>query len=333
MRLAIIVLTFPLTLFLRLESRADECNPTDLLVRDEYVLDRKIETELSIFESKEMEKKSDERSSLGFSYRGVSFDAKTAKVAASRLKELLDIDYSFSAKESLFQSVLSDNALAAYIACINKRDEISHEKIDRILEQTDPSITINWHARNRPEPAETVAELTISGGVFSANKSKELQRTIVDRQSIDVSIERNVFDTTVIKVRIKGQPHEIVLPAKSRYEINQETLSSNPSGDPKLNGAAKTKLNIGYRWGKEVCAQIPNSETKAVMVPGGKRAIFVTKNFNNVNFLEEWQLETPKGVCYKAGCKFYEATNNSSCDLRYDVQIDIWKARDISKDN
>jgi hypothetical protein len=312
-------------------AQEDACAPEKFLTRDTYNFDEHLQTELTIFQSKEIDSRKNNKTSLGFTYSGIGFDADQASSAVSRLKSLLDVSYSDEQKRSLFVSTLSPIGLEAYNSCLvnRKKEDISHSYSANVLESKQFFLTINWHPLARPEPDNTEANLSIIGGKFLESGNSKLLKTAIDRKSFFVEIERDIFTSSHIEIEIKGKTHSIDLPAKSRFEIYYEELNSNPNNEITKSGQVTTSQTTGLRLGGTICALIPNADRSAVMVVGKKFPIYSRKLLTKVEFTEEWVSETPKGACFNAGC-FFRTAIGSTCNIRYDVQIGIWRAVNIS---
>ncbi|WP_376742384.1 hypothetical protein [Ensifer canadensis] len=309
---------------------AQECDPKDHLVRDVFVFDENIETEFSLYKERREKDEKEGKTSIGFTYEGIKFDGDNATRAYSSLNSLLKLQYSDKQKRSLYESELPQGAVEAYMFCLSKQGEISHEFSNNVLASKKFFYTINWHPNVIPEQKEAEAVFDIIGGKFSANGGDTITVPIVAGGSAYVKVERELFEPTEIKVQIRGENHGIVLPAKSKFRIASEILSSNPTGDPEKRGRVKTVETTGPRPGQPVCAQLPNEQQDAKMIPGSGTIIYHVNNRNNVRTIEEWTKETDRGVCFTGGCNFYEVWG-AYCHVEYDIQIGVWRAIDISK--
>ena len=308
---------------------AHHCDPREHLTRDVYVFDEQIETEFSLYKERQEQNEKEGKTAIGFFYDGIEFTGDNATRAFSRLNSLLKIEYSDSQKRSLFTSTLPKGAVDSYIACLQSEEDISHSFSNNVLAAKKFFVTFNWHPEVRPQKGVADAKLQIIGGKFLDNDANKLTLQIADRGSIDVAIERELFEPTEIRVQIGGESHGINLPPKGKYRIASEILSSNPNDDDAKRGKVKTLETTGRRPGPAVCAQLPNEQQDATMIPGKKSVIYKVNNTSNVGKIEEWNEETDRGACFTGGCNFREVWS-SYCHVEYDIQIGIWRSFDIS---
>jgi hypothetical protein len=309
---------------------AQHCDPRQHLTRDTYVFDEQIETEFSLYKERQQQNEKEGKTAIGFSYDGIEFAGDNATRAFSSLNSLLKLEYSESQKRSLFTSTLPQVAVDTYIACLQSEEDISHSFSNNVLAAKKFFVTFYWHPQVRPQKGIADAKLRIIGGKFLDSDDDELTMQIEDRGSIDVAIERELFEPTEIRIQIGSESHGINLPPKGKYRIASEILSSNPNEDDAKRGKVKTLETTGRRPGPAVCAQLPNEQKDATMIPGQKSVVYKVNNISNVGKIEEWNQETDRGVCFTGGCNFHEVWS-SYCHVEYDIQIGIWRSFDVSK--
>lgn len=112
-----------LTICTAIANASERCRPSEHLLQDTYRLDH--QTELSLTLAREdLEDRQRQRSGrVVASYGGYSFDAKDARVAIDRIQRLMQMELNERQKIALQTSVLSDNAVRAYIACLDSTNQ------------------------------------------------------------------------------------------------------------------------------------------------------------------------------------------------------------------
>jgi hypothetical protein len=244
-------------------------------------------------------------------YKQTTFDANQSKSASSRIKRILDIDYSKDFSQTIYASTVPKEAYDAALSCLS------------FLDQDGFAIFVRWNPPYQIDAKkEYKVNLVVPEGAakFEDGKNK-FSSAIEEKIPILVPLTRNRFVPVSVAGVLDIGEIDVKVPAKSRWQLTTEIRTTPLLVN--INGSGGDKSQT-------VCIELKNDEERrTVIVPGSYRFHWKSGGTDKITLQNEADInasvdDNERSACARAGIKSYN--NFTYGDVYGEASALVWKA-------